>query len=272
MAKSILRFTGADIAVGDVSDFIEGVLGEGMFANGSRRKVELVGANGDRVILTGKFDVENGVVTAGTIKGLKGFAAGEKFVVGTGYDLDFETFADSLSSESAIALLFTADRGVGSKGDDIMLAVAKSVKGGDGDDVILSSVRAKTVKGEDGDDLIFAGPGNDKLFGGKGRDTFLFGSPEDGIDRIRDFEAGKDKIGFIPSSEFSALGDAVDSTEFVIGSAAASADHHIIYDDATGRLYWDEDGAGGTAQVEIARLDKGLALTTANFVVVDLFS
>jgi len=273
VARSTLRYFGADVSAGDVSDFIEGVLRDGVFVNGSKRKVELVGPTGDRVVFTGKFEVEDGVVTGGTIKGLKGFAAGQKFMVGTGYDLDFTSFADALAeSEAAIALLFTADRAVGSKEDDVMLAVAKSLKGGDGDDIILSNLRDKTIKGEDGDDLIFAGFGSDSLFGGKGRDTFLFGATEEGVDRIRDFEVKKDKIAFQPGEDFGPLGDTVEASEFVIGTAAITADHHIIYDDATGRLSWDADGVGGAAQVELARLDKGLKLTAANFIVEDFFS
>lgn len=273
VARSTLRFPGADITTSDVSDFIEGVLRDGAFANGSKRKVELVGPSGDRVVFKGKFDVEGGVVMGGTIKGMTGFVAGQKFMVGTGYDLDFTTFADALAdSEAAIALLFTVDRAVGSKRDDVMLAVAKSLKGGDGDDIILSNLRDKTIKGEDGDDLIFAGFGSDSLFGGKGRDTFLFGAPEEGVDRIHDFEVKKDKIAFQPSEGFEPLGDTIEASEFVIGTAAATADQHIIYDDKSGRLFWDEDGVGGAAQVELARLDKGLKLTSANFIVEDFFS
>jgi Ca2+-binding RTX toxin-like protein len=240
---------------------------------GTKKKVVLQGADGGKIVFKGDFVVEDGTVTGGTITGLKGYAGGTKFMIGTGYDLDFQSFAEALEDdEAAIALLFTVDRAIGSRKDDVMLAVAKTLKGGDGDDTIFGNFRDKTIKGGDGNDLVFAGSGNDQLFGGKGRDTFLFGTIEDGVDRIRDFEGKKDKIAFAPSEDFGALGDSVDAAELVIGTAATTPAHRIVYDDATGRLYWDADGVGGAAQVLLARIDGAPKLKLANFMVEDFFN
>lgn len=271
MAKSTLRFFGADVAVGDIGDFFEDLNENGAFVNASKHKVVLEGL-GSKILLKGDFDVENGVVTGGTIRAFTAFVGGERLMKASGYKLDFSELADSLGqNESFLQLMFTADRAIGSKGDDTIFAVAKSIKSGDGDDFIVSSFRNKTIKAGDGDDTIIAGLGNDNLHGGKGRDVFVFQTPLDGVDRIRDFEVRKDKIAFAPNG-FDPLGDTVDAAEFVIGPAATTADHRIIYDDATGRLYWDEDGVGGAAQVALARLDKDLKLTTASFIVEDFFT
>jgi serralysin len=48
--------------------------------------------------------------------------------------------------------------------------------------------------------------------------------------------------------------------------AAADADDRIIYNSATGQLYFDADGAGG-AGVLFATLGTDLALTSADFIV-----
>src|SRR5690606_36797079 len=55
---------------------------------------------------------------------------------------------------------------------------------------------------------------------------------------------------------------------FRIGGAAADADDRVIYDEASGRLFYDADGVGGAAQVRIARLDAGLDLTRHDFLIV----
>lgn len=273
MAKSILRFLKSDVELSDVADFFEGVLGDGTITGAGRHKFVLQGADGSKIVFKGDFTVENGVITGGQIKGLTGFLEGEKAFVGTGYDIDYTTFSDTLDEgEAILELLFTVDKAVGSKGDDVIFAIAKTIEGGDGNDTIVGNVRSKTIRGGDGNDLILAGVGNDKLFGEKGHDTFLFNGTNEGVDRIRDFEVRKDKIAFSPGGDFASLGDSVDASEFFVGAAATTADHHIIYDAAKGRLYFDADGTGATPQILMARLDKDLKLTAANFFLDDFFS
>jgi len=273
VAKSILRFVDSDVDVGDVADFIEEVLGDGTIVGGERHKFVLQGEDGSKIVFKGDFTVENGIVTGGEIKGLTAFIDGEKFVVGTGYSIDYSTFSTAREGgEELIQLLFTADKAVGSKESDVIFAVARSIEGGDGNDTILSNFANKTIRAGDGNDLIWAGVGSDKLFGDKGRDTFLFNGTDEGVDRIRDFEVKKDKIAFTPGDDFASFGDSVDAAEFVIGAAATTADHHIIYDDAKGRIYIDADGTGAAPQILIARIDKDLKLTAAHFIVSDFFT
>jgi serralysin len=50
-----------------------------------------------------------------------------------------------------------------------------------------------------------------------------------------------------------------------IGAFATTAQQRIIYNSATGGLFYDADGTGASAQVQFAQLKAGLALTTANF-------
>ena len=55
---------------------------------------------------------------------------------------------------------------------------------------------------------------------------------------------------------------------FWTGSNAADAEDRIIYKKSTGALYYDADGTGAKAAVQIATLKKGLALTVSDFFVI----
>ncbi len=80
--------------------------------------------------------------------------------------------------------------------------------------------------------------------------------------------SGTDDIIQLGVSVFSTLTPgALDSAAFRIGVAATDADDRIIYNSATGQLFYDADGNGGGAQVLFASLAAGLALTNADFIV-----
>ena len=55
---------------------------------------------------------------------------------------------------------------------------------------------------------------------------------------------------------------------FVVGDHALTKDQHVIYDKAKGILYWDEDGSGAKAAVQLATLPKKLLMTAAEFFVI----
>ncbi len=140
--------------------------------------------------------------------------------------------------------------------------------GGDGDD---------TLAGDDGDDLLDAGNGSDRLDGGLGADTMIGGTGADAfvfssalgggnVDTIGAFNIADDTIE-LDVSVFTAIGvGALAANAFAIGAVATTVDHRIIYDAATGALYYDVDGDGAGAAVQFATLTPGLALTAADFV------
>jgi serralysin len=49
------------------------------------------------------------------------------------------------------------------------------------------------------------------------------------------------------------------------GRSAQDADDRILYDSATGNIFYDADGVGGVAAVLFARVDPGTILTAADF-------
>jgi Ca2+-binding RTX toxin-like protein len=55
---------------------------------------------------------------------------------------------------------------------------------------------------------------------------------------------------------------------FKVGTKALDANDYLIYNPATGALFYDPDGTGRTAQVQVASLAKNLKLTAADFFVV----
>jgi serralysin len=132
------------------------------------------------------------------------------------------------------------------------------LSGGDGADLLY---------GGDGVDRVDGGAGADFLEGGNGADTYVFSSALGGgnIDTIAGFNVVDDTIE-LSTAIFTGIGIGVlGSNAFVIGAAAGDADDRIIYDSATGALYYDADGDGGGAAVQFATLATGLALTANDF-------
>ncbi|MDO8352173.1 MAG: calcium-binding protein, partial [Aestuariivirga sp.] len=113
------------------------------------------------------------------------------------------------------------------------------------------------------------GDGADILAGGAGSDSFVFSSLLDpgNIDTISDYFAPYDTMR-LDDAIFSALAaGTLSSAAFRIGSAAADASDRIIYDAATGAVYYDSDGIGGNAAQQFATLSIGLSLTNSDFFV-----
>ena len=149
----------------------------------------------------------------------------------------------------------------GNNGDDFLTVGAESGKmfGGSGSD---------TLMGGKGDDTLQGGGGGvDLLYGGGGSDVFEFRTAPvaDQWARIMNFSTGNDLL-LLASSAFAALPDGVLGAEaFVEGTRALDADDHVIYDQATGVIRYDPDGAGGEVSMTFARVAPGLNLSAEDF-------
>ncbi|BAB77800.1 ExeM/NucH family extracellular endonuclease [Anabaena sp. FACHB-709] len=139
----------------------------------------------------------------------------------------------------------------GDRGKDILL-------GGNGNDTLYGGDDNDTLIGGNGDDLLVGGKGNDLLIGGNGRDRFYLSDTRTGeFDIITDFKVGQDTI-LIPRAEFGlsqALGT-LDPALFRLGSHATTASDRFIYNNITGQLFFDEDGIGSTAKIQIGFLSN----------------
>ncbi|MCH4150446.1 MAG: hypothetical protein LKF30_00630 [Sphingobium sp.] len=167
------------------------------------------------------------------------------------------------------------DRLLGGNGVDHMFGYLgkDNLNGGNGNDVIDGGGGNDSLQGAAGDDVLIGGAGRDVLAGGAGNDTFVFDVLETSSnkDTIRDFVSGADHIE-LAISAFPALAGygtgALSTGELAFGTAATAADQHLIYNSATGALYYDVDGAGGAAQVQIAQLAGASMLNAGDIVLI----
>jgi Ca2+-binding RTX toxin-like protein len=126
------------------------------------------------------------------------------------------------------------------------------------------------------------------LTGGAGNDVFLFDTAFNvpnpagvyytplaaGPDTITDFAVGTDEIQ-LSDNVFTALGSAgaLAASQFVANTTgvATTSTQRVVYNTASGALYYDADGSGGQhAAVQIALIGATAhaALTSTDFLVV----
>lgn len=168
---------------------------------------------------------------------------------------------DSKLTGNAADNLLTADAG------------ANVLKGMDGNDALWGRDGDDTLIGGRGDDLLVGGNyGTDVLTGGSGHDRFFFSQPPIGtIDQITDFRTGVDELHFDGDTIFG-LGTsgrfALDDPRFYAAPGATGAhdaDDRIIFNTATGQLFWDSDGTGSvTPAYQIATLQGGAGLVATD--------
>jgi Ca2+-binding RTX toxin-like protein len=136
--------------------------------------------------------------------------------------------------------------------------------------VLTGNSAANTLSGMDGNDSIHGGLGADTLTGGQGSDGFYFDTALGGgnVDTITDFNVAADTI-YLEGTVFTDAGPSgvLAAGAFVNGSVALDADDRILYDSATGNIYYDADGSGAGAAVQFAKVTAGTALTRADFVI-----
>lgn len=141
------------------------------------------------------------------------------------------------------------------------------------DNTIIGNAAANVLNGLDGDDLLIGKAGRNTLTGGAGADTFRFDVLEAAANRdvIKDFVHGTDKIEISRTAFAAFAGDpagALPALELALGTKATTANQHLIYNVATGALFYDGDGAGGAAQVQIAVLSTKPVLDAGDFALI----
>ncbi len=137
---------------------------------------------------------------------------------------------------------------------------------------IIGNTANNSLIGNNVSNKLDGGLGNDILTGGAGNDYFAFSKPLNGstnVDTITDFTTGD--IIQLSKAIFGTLGAAgvLTADYFTVGSSAQDANDHIIFDSASGNLFYDKDGIGGAAQVQfgIINLTGGHTLSNADFLV-----
>jgi hypothetical protein len=115
--------------------------------------------------------------------------------------------------------------------------------------VITGNSQRNILEGLAGADTIDGGGGNDDMYGGKGND------------RIE-----------LSSTAFASLAGyglgALSAGELTYGTAATGPGQHLIYDGATGSLYYDSDANGGAAKILLALLTGTPVLNPADIFII----
>ncbi len=185
--------------------------------------------------------------------------AGDRVIeaAGAGTDHVLSSVSFNLTGQAIESLTLTGGAAINGTGNGL----ANRITGNDAANLLQG--------GTGGADTLDGGLGADTLTGGTGPDAFLFTSAFGGsnIDHITDFSVPDDHI-LLSAAIFMGLPTGtLAASAFVIGPTAGDAFDRIIYNSTTGALLYDADGNGGGAAVQFARLNSGLSLTAADFIV-----
>jgi Ca2+-binding RTX toxin-like protein len=177
-------------------------------------------------------------------------------------------------------LIFTnsgTHTGTGNTLDNVITGntTSNTLVGLDGNDTLNGGAGNDTLQGGNGIDRLLGGAGNDTLNGGAGADTFVFNTAPNGssnLDTLQDFTSGSDGLAF-SRAIFTGLGaaGALGADAFWSGAgvnAAHDASDRLIYNTTTGALWYDADGTGATAAIQVATLTGHPALAFSDIQIV----
>lgn len=181
-------------------------------------------------------------------------------------------FADDTGLERAVIATSTgATTGTTANGIDASaLDYGITLQGNNGANVLI---------GGSGNDTLIGGGGNDTLTGGLGADWFVFDkapNASNNKDTVLDFTSGEDKLA-VSKAIFAGLAAAdlgqLNIDAFWSGAGvttAHDATDRFIYNTTTGALYYDADGQGGSAAVQMAVIGTAVhpLLSYADFMVI----
>ena len=202
---------------------------------------------------------------------LNGGTGNDVYVVDHANDTIQETQTSSTEIDSVRAFV---DWTLGANLENLTLLGTKNLDGSGNslNNTLTGNGGNNTFSGGNGNDFLDGASGNDTLTGDAGTDTFAFTTPLNvlrNVDTIADFSSGMDKL-LLSSAIFRELGfSGTPSTDvfFHSGSAAHDANDRILYDTDTGALFYDADGSGVLAAVQLAALSSAPTLLYTDFVV-----
>jgi uncharacterized delta-60 repeat protein len=248
-------------------------LGGSSAINGTGNSLaNVITGNSARNVIDGKAGVDT----------LDGADGGDLYVVGLSTDHSAAEFADSGSSgtdevrftatRAGTLTLFAGDVGIEQVTVGTGTGVAPVATGTTALNVNAAAVgNALTITGNAGvnilvgtafNDTLVGGKGSDVLTGGAGADAFVFNfvpNTSNNRDTITDFTSGTDVLQ-LSKAIYTAISGAIGglATEQFWSAPGAvtghDADDRIVYNQTTGILYYDADGSGSGAAVQIALL------------------
>jgi Ca2+-binding RTX toxin-like protein len=279
--------------VDNVGDTVVEAAGEGTDLVRSSVTFDL-GANVENLTLTGTAaingignDLANTLIGNSAANSLNGRAGADTMSGGSGNDTYIVDNVGDTAVETASAgidlvrssvtftlganvenLTLTGSGAINGSGNDL----ANTLVGNSSANTLNGGAGADTINGGGGNDLLIGGTGNDTLNGSTGADNFRFNtalSSSTNVDLISGFSVTDDTIQ-LDNDIFTAIGaiGTLSAGAFFVGAAAHDASDRIIYDSATGNIYYDADGNGAGAQVLFAQVAAGLSMTNADFQII----
>ncbi|SEJ33540.1 Ca2+-binding protein, RTX toxin-related [Sphingobium sp. AP50] len=256
------------------NDRLGGIAGSN-YIDGAAGNDSLIGTAGNDLLLGG--DGDDRLYGMGGRDELHGGMGNDFYYIDTD---DYSTLIYENAGEGLDILYSSVSMGLFDNVERLQLTGSADIAGTgtDADDILVGNVgdnRLQGLGGKDilsggaGMDILIGGDGADRLTGGAGADLFWFDRLGSAADRdlITDFAPGSDALVFVPDG-FPGLSTlpahhAIPASTFVAGTAATNAAQHFIYDEASGSLYYDSDGAGGASQTLVATF-TGLPHLTAS--------
>ncbi len=258
--------TGA--AAGDTYTGIEGIVGgvgnDTIVGNASANYLFGSGGN-DNIYGLGGADYLNGGAGGDS---LWGGAGADAHIGGDDTGIDYARYDDANWGNLTIRL-DAPNLNTGAAAGDTYTGI-EGLIGGLGNDIIIGNASNNYLLGGGGADYINGLAGNDYMSGGTGADRFVFSTAlnaSTNVDTVADFAHGVDDFN-LAKSIFAVIGTTLDATELRFGSAAADANDFIIYNSATGQLFYDANGNGAGGQTLFATVTVGTVLDIGDFVMV----
>lgn len=177
---------------------------------------------------------------------------------------DTVSYADN--SSTANASLETNEAVAGGHFDTFVSI--ENLTGSHGPDTLTGNGADNRIDGGVGADVLNGRYGLDTLIGGLGVDTFVFDTAFTSLnlDTILDWETS-DRIHLSGALTGLAAGT-LPASAFASGSTATDAAHRILYDSATGAIYFDSDGTGANAPIHFMSVTPGSLVNGTGFVIV----
>ena len=146
------------------------------------------------------------------------------------------------------------------------------------DENLKGTSKKDFINGRAGKDTINGGVDNDTLIGGENGDTFVFDSTlgSKNVDAIYDFTPRSvdiydpDKIA-LKNSIFKAIGgNLTDDELYIVSSNPQDQNDFLIYDQITGKLYYDADANGNNPWIQFALIGTipHPIITAADFTII----
>ena len=257
--ETLLGSGGVDLLVGGKSnDTITGGAGADNLRGGAGDDLFVIGSFADHAaseVIFGDTGIDEMRFTraiAGTLVLSSGVSV-EGVVIGTGLGAAAVSTGKAAINVDGSALTQSVTI-IGNAGANRLTgsALADTLNGGAGNDTLI---------GGSGNDTLIGGLGRDALTGGLGADQFVFNTVPNATnnrDTITDFTSGIDTISraraVMGGLDFAGVLSAYAFRAGAGLTAAQDASDRIIHNTTTGAVFYDADGQGGAAAIQILQL------------------